>query len=392
MEVRVAPPVPSRTGAVSKQKNSMVFPGRVLYDTNGKRVQAHGGSLFYENNTYYFYGENKEKTTGKNKIWTWGVRCYSSKDFYNWKDEGLIIPPNLSDKKSLLYPTHFLDRPHIVRSPKTGQYVCWLKFSAKKESCFAVMTSENFRGPYRMIKSYFQPYGLEVGDFDILQSADGCYLYFSNGRTGVAACRLTDDCTDVQGNYKMYYTGLTVPYCREGIAVFEQNNRVYMFTSGMTGYVPNASQVAELNAPLGELTDLGSPYIDDPSGVSFHSQISSVFRHPDHANVFIALADRWIPSLHFTKEESKRKMRAIAACCSRQYHAGLAEILSLAKLPLNCKKVNTSISDYVWLPVKMNGGKPEIAWHNAWSLEELISETSPLSQQQNNQNKEKGES
>lgn len=35
--------------------------GQILLDTDGKRVQAHGGSLFFDNDTFYFYGENKEK-------------------------------------------------------------------------------------------------------------------------------------------------------------------------------------------------------------------------------------------------------------------------------------------------------------------------------------------
>ena len=55
-----------------------LYQVKPLLDTNGKRVQAHGGSVFYEDGVYYFYGENKEKTTGKDKIWTWGVRAYSS--------------------------------------------------------------------------------------------------------------------------------------------------------------------------------------------------------------------------------------------------------------------------------------------------------------------------
>lgn len=29
----------------------------------------------------------------KSDIWHWGVRCYRSKDLYNWTDCGLIIPP-----------------------------------------------------------------------------------------------------------------------------------------------------------------------------------------------------------------------------------------------------------------------------------------------------------
>ena len=57
-----------------------IRPGEPLLDTNGKRVQAHGGSIFYENGTYYFYGENKEYTTYGSDIWTYGVRAYASRD------------------------------------------------------------------------------------------------------------------------------------------------------------------------------------------------------------------------------------------------------------------------------------------------------------------------
>ena len=45
-----------------------ILPGRPWLDTGGKRIQAHGGAVFYQNGTYYWYGENKEKTTGKNGI------------------------------------------------------------------------------------------------------------------------------------------------------------------------------------------------------------------------------------------------------------------------------------------------------------------------------------
>ena len=38
------------------------YPGRVWLDTDGKRIQAHGGSIFYLDGKYYWYGENKEKT------------------------------------------------------------------------------------------------------------------------------------------------------------------------------------------------------------------------------------------------------------------------------------------------------------------------------------------
>lgn len=78
------------------------YPGQVWLDTNGKRIQAHGGSVMYIDGTYYWYGENKEMTTGETDVWTWGVRCYTSEDLYNWEDKGLIIQPDLDNPESSL--------------------------------------------------------------------------------------------------------------------------------------------------------------------------------------------------------------------------------------------------------------------------------------------------
>ena len=344
-----------------------IYPGEVWKDNAGKRIQAHGGSVFYEDGVYYFYGENKEKTTGKDKIWTWGVRAYSSRDLMNWEDRGLIIPPDLSDRKSLLHPYHHLDRPHIVRSPATGKYVCWIKFCGKNEFCFVVLEADAFMGPYSIVKSHFRPFGAEVGDFDIHDFGErGICLYVADGRKGILGCRLTDDCTDVTGEPKMYYTGCTVPYCREAVAVFEARGNIYMFTSGMTSYVPNPSKVAVLSDPLGELTDLGDPHIDDKTGASFCSQISSVFLHRG-SGTLISVADRWIPSLHLEREQHTRTLNAIAACCDPQhYHAPLEDILQVAKLPMDAGKVNTSVADYVFLPVEWEGEKPVLRWHSEW--------------------------
>lgn len=96
-------------------------------DFVGGRIQAQGASLFCEDGTYYWYGENKEKTEGKNGIWHWGVRCYRSKDLVNWEDLGLIIPPDEDDPTSPLYPKAQMDRPHIIYNRFTKKYVCWVK-------------------------------------------------------------------------------------------------------------------------------------------------------------------------------------------------------------------------------------------------------------------------
>ena len=55
--------------------NKTIRPGQVWLDTECKRIQAHGGSVMFLDGTYYWIGENKERTVGKSglegdpKIW-----------------------------------------------------------------------------------------------------------------------------------------------------------------------------------------------------------------------------------------------------------------------------------------------------------------------------------
>jgi len=39
---------------------SSIRPGQIWLDTNGNRIQAHGGSIMELDGTFYWYGENKE--------------------------------------------------------------------------------------------------------------------------------------------------------------------------------------------------------------------------------------------------------------------------------------------------------------------------------------------
>ena len=45
------------------------YPGKPWLDTEGKRIQAHGGSLLYHEGTFYWYGEDKTLTDGISPIW-----------------------------------------------------------------------------------------------------------------------------------------------------------------------------------------------------------------------------------------------------------------------------------------------------------------------------------
>ena len=108
--------LPGRTAGGGLMRTS-ITPGQVWLDTDGNRIHAHGGSILEVDGTFYWYGENKERSTPGSGIWHWGVRCYSSTDLYNWTDRGLIIPPDVDDPTSPLHPAMAMDRPHILRHP-----------------------------------------------------------------------------------------------------------------------------------------------------------------------------------------------------------------------------------------------------------------------------------
>jgi hypothetical protein len=81
---------------------------------------GHGGSIIKVDGTFYWYGENKERTTPGSGVRHWGVRCYSSTGLYDWTDRGLIVPPDVDDPTSPLPPARSMDRPHILRHPVSG--------------------------------------------------------------------------------------------------------------------------------------------------------------------------------------------------------------------------------------------------------------------------------
>ena len=190
-------------------KNQAIYPGKVWLDTNGNRIQAHGGSIMYIDGVYYWYGENKEKTDGVNGIWHWGVKCYSSTDLYNWEDRGIIIPPEPGDPTSSLHPESCMDRPHIIYNKKTKKYVCWMKIMNKdsfQTQTETVMVANHILGPYTKVKEGLQPLGMNAGDFDLAVAEDGkAYYYFERVHSETICADLTEDYTDVTGYYSTHF-------------------------------------------------------------------------------------------------------------------------------------------------------------------------------------------
>lgn len=277
--------------------NNSIKPGKVWLDTAGKPIQAHGFSVFYDEKEklYYWYGENKEKTVGgkNNTVWHWGVRCYTSRDLYNWEDKGLIIPPQPDDLQSPLHPTYCMDRPHILYCPKTGKFVAWLKIMAGEVSQFmTVMQADSFMGPYEFVHKIYKPLEMDTGDFALHVDEDTgkAYIWFERPHFQLVCATLTEDFTEATGEYSVHYDGLLPPFTREAPTFFERNGKKYLFTSDTSGYFPNASRVCVFDDYHGQYRDLGDPCIGDKSNTTFNAQITSVLQIPG-TDRLIACAD-----------------------------------------------------------------------------------------------------
>ncbi len=340
------------------------YPGQVWLDTEGKRIQAHGGSVFYENGVYYWYGENKEFTDPDQKIWHWGVRCYRSQDLYNWEDLGIIIPPEPEDPKSSLHPAACMDRPHIIFNEKTKKYVCWLKvMNLDGSQTETVLTADSILGPYTKVREGLRPLGMDAGDFDLAVAPDGkAYYYFEKVHSETVCAELTEDYTDVSGVYSTHFPRKCPPFVREATAHFVRGGRHYLLTSGTTGYLPNPSEVAVSDDWHGPFRVLGDPHRNDHSQTSFHSQISSVFKVQGKKDLYIACADRWLP--HAMELEYGEYARAYEALFSGQPEVWEA---FRVKYP----REDTAKADYVWLPLRFEKDMVYIDWRDSWTLDEF---------------------
>ena len=347
-------------------KYDRFYPGKVWLDTNGKRIQAHGGSVFFENGVYYWYGENKEKTDGKSDIWHWGVRCYSSRDLYNWEDLGLIIPPDLENKQSALHPSSLTDRPHIIYNARTKKYVCWLKQMHWQDGTQTetVLTADKIIGPYTVVREGIRPLGMNAGDFDLAVAPDGkAYYYFERVHSETICADLTDDYTDVSGFYSTHFPRLGPPYVREATSHFVRGGKHYLITSGTTGYLPNPSEAAVGKTWHGPFTVLGNPHRCDTTDTSFHSQISSVFMVHGKKDLYIACADRWVPN------KTDWKYSEYEAAFVKRFIEGKEPTASENKF-FGDGNENTSVSDYVWLPLIFDGENVYIDWLDEWKIED----------------------
>lgn len=314
--------------------------GDRMYATSGEKIQAHGGQIQKIGDTYYWIGEDR---TNEYRPMP-GVHLYTSKDLYNWTDEGVVLRTMdnyeqfetdeyfkslygdlTADEKKDIYVDLWaegcvMERPKMLYNEKTGKYVIW--FHADGTSPYAEDTGSNYAkakagiaiadnpaGPYKLLGSYllcsdyenhgFDSVGGHVRDMNVFQDDDGTayVMYSSEGNAVMYIAKLNDT-----------YTGLAKPademvlgedFCisstdsREAPAMFKYNGKYYLITSGCTGWAPNQAAYAVADSPLGPWTRMGDPCVGDTNHNTFSTQSTCVIPVDAENGKFIYMGDRW---------------------------------------------------------------------------------------------------
>ncbi len=129
-----------------------------------------------------------------------------------------------------------------------------------------IRQADRLLGPYEMVKNLYNPGGHKAGDFDLIADpvTGKGYLYFDADHASLLCMELSDDYLLAEKEAARSYANLRPPFTREAPALFEKDGIEYMLTSGMTGYVPNRSDSAVIDAWDGAFIPIGDPHVNDP--------------------------------------------------------------------------------------------------------------------------------
>ncbi|HWS00578.1 MAG TPA: glycoside hydrolase family 43 protein [Prolixibacteraceae bacterium] len=358
-------------GVIKAQKEQQsIKSGEIWPDNKGIHINAHGGGILQSGDTYYWYGEHKTEGKGGNKAMV-GVHCYSSKDLYNWKDEGIALAVS-SDPKSDIVQGCIIERPKVIFNPKTKKFVMWFHMEYKDMGYKAAKTglalSDSPAGPFTYVKSVNPNAGVWPLNFSEEQKsrqfpdnlkawsaewkkavAEGLFVQrdFKKGQMARDMTLFVDDdgkayhlhaseenltlhISELNGDFTDFtsnYAAVMPAGHNEAPAIFKKEGKYYLVTSGCTGWAPNAARSFVADHIFGPWTDLGNPCRGTEKEVSttFNSQSTYILENPKNPGHYIFMADRWQPD-------------------------------------------NAIDGRYIWLPIEFEQGKPVIKWSADWTL------------------------
>ena len=323
----------SAGSAQGDNKEILIRPGQVWLDTDGNPINAHGGGILYHGGTYYWYGEIKSGKTWLpevNSDWegyrtqAGGVSCYSSRDLVHWKNEGVALAPVRNDPSHDLHTSKIIERPKVLFNKLTQKFVMWMHIDSEDYGYAraGVAVSDTPRGPFGYVRS-MRPNGQMSRDMTLFQDEDGkaYHIYSSENNATMYVSLLSDDYLEPSGRYTRNFIGAS----REAPAVFSNQGKYYIISSGCTGWNPNPAEIAVSDSLLGTWEVLGNPCVGPGSEETFQAQSTYVFPVVGKSDAYIFMADRW-------------------------------------------NKTDLEDSRYIWLPMFPKEKGFEIQWKDQWGL------------------------
>jgi len=358
------------TTAAQAQRATAFRPGATLPDNHGTHLNAHGAGALFDHGRYYLFGEHKVAGPAGNSAQV-GVHCYSSKDLYNWTDEGIALAVAPAGSGSEIEQGCVLERPKVVFNKQTGQYVMWFHLELKGQGYDAARTavavSRKATGPYKYVRSFRPGAGQWPMGFAEARKqpvpgeqnltwwtpewrqavADGLFIRrdFKQGQMARDMTVFVDDdgkayhIHSSEDNLTLHVAELTSDYQgftgkwntiapaghNEAPAICKKGGKYYLITSGCTGWAPNAARSFVASSMWGPWQPLANPAVGPLADSTFRSQSTYILPVAGKKDAFVFMADRWTP-----------------------------------KNPIE--------GGYIWLPLTFEGDQPRLTWADSWTL------------------------
>ena len=255
------------------------------YDTTGRLIEGHDGTVSYLNGKYYWYGENLNNSG--NEVELLGLQAYSSTDLLNWKNEGLIFNTNQAYK---------IRRPQVIYNATSGLYVLWARNA--NPGRFVIATSTTPIGPFNLATStYNTPSGYGNNDINIFQESDGtAYVTFvTNDTTKIVIYKLASDYLSVTGSAFLPVTITS----RDAPAMFKRGNVYFMMTSGQNNWISTTVKYATTTNPLSTWSALVNPFqvATEDNTTGYNSIVSDVFKVNGRSDGYVYAGERYDSSI-----------------------------------------------------------------------------------------------
>jgi hypothetical protein len=329
-------------------------------DTDGVHINAHSPGFLYHEGTYYWYGQQYDGKTylpDCNKDWigtrvdATGVACYSSKDLYNWKNEGLALSAIKDDLDHDLHTSKVIERPKVIYNAKTKKFVMWMHIDSMDYSKAAtgVAISDSPTGPFKYVHGFRPNAGLwpinvtkadktssennrlkrdqkggqMARDMTLFVDDDGKAYHFYSSEDNITThvSLLTDDYLRAAGKYKRLFIDRSM----EAQVVFKRGGKYYFIASGCTGWEPNPARSAVADSIWGPWKELGNPCVGKNADKTFNAQSTYVLKVHGKDDAFIFISDGWKP-------------------------------------------YDLMDSRYLWLPIEFDGDRIIVKWQDDWDM------------------------